>query len=65
MGFRELSDYEWGFIKPLLPPRPVRGRGLMVNDMEIINGIMYVVTTGCRWRDMPRRYGSYVTAGGC
>jgi transposase len=28
----------------------------------LINGILYVVATGCRWREMPREYGSYVTA---
>jgi transposase len=25
----------------------------------VLNGILYVLTTGCRWMDMPLRYGSY------
>jgi len=34
----------------------------VVDDRSLINGILYVVTTGCRWRDMPSKYVSYVTA---
>jgi len=34
----------------------------LVDDGSLINGILYVATTGCRWRDMPSKYGSYVTA---
>jgi len=34
----------------------------MVDDRSLINGFLYVVVTGCRWRDMSSRYGSYVTA---
>ncbi len=32
------------------------------DDGMTINGILYVLTTGCRWMDMPIRYGSYKTA---
>jgi len=37
-------------------------RGALSDDRTLINGILYVVATGCRWRKMPRKYGSYVTA---
>jgi len=33
-----------------------------VNDRKTVNGILYVLVTGCQWRDMPKQYGSYVTA---
>jgi len=57
-----LSDEEWGVISSFLPPKPKRGRRASSDDRSLINGILYVVTTGCRWREMPRKYGSYVTA---
>ena len=57
-----MSDEEWGVISPFLPPKPKRGRRASSDDRSLINGILYVVTTGCRWREMPRKYGSYVTA---
>jgi len=61
MEFRELSNGEWAFIEPLLPPRARTGRP-RVNDRMVLNGILYVLVTGCRWMDMPPKYGSYVTA---
>jgi len=61
MEFRELSDEEWVLIKPLLPPKAETGRP-RADDRATINGILYVLTTGCRWMDMPAKYGSYVTA---
>ncbi len=30
--------------------------------IQTIKGILYVLVTGCQWRDMPKQYGSYVTA---
>ncbi|MGC8962189.1 MAG: transposase, partial [Candidatus Bathyarchaeia archaeon] len=61
MEFRELSDGEWEVIKPLLPPRVRVGRP-RADDRMVLNGILYVLFAGCRWMDMPVRYGSYKTA---
>jgi transposase len=61
MEFRELSDEQWKFIKSHLPPQPIVGRK-RVDDRKVINGILFVLITGCRWGDMPERYGSYATA---
>jgi len=61
MEFRELSDFEWDVIRPLLPPRSRVGRP-RADDRMVLNGILYVLTTGCRWCDMPVKYGSYKTA---
>jgi transposase len=33
-----------------------------VDDRKVLNGILYVRVTGCRWRDRPRQYGAYQTA---
>ncbi|MEM3061509.1 MAG: transposase, partial [Candidatus Bathyarchaeia archaeon] len=49
------------FIEPFLPPKAKVGRP-RADDRLTINGILYVLTTGCRWMDMPIRYGSYKTA---
>ena len=61
MEFCELSDGEWEVIKLLLPPRSRVGRPRS-DDRIVLNGILYVLVTGCRWMDMPTRYGSYKTA---
>ncbi len=56
--FREVSDGEWEMIKPFLPPMSRVG-GPRADDRMVLNGILYVLTTGCRWCDMPVGYGSY------
>ena len=61
MKFEELSDGQWEFIEPLLPPQPRTGRP-RADDRRTINGILYVLITGCKWEDMPRKYGAPVTA---
>ncbi len=61
MRFAELSDEQWDFIKPHIPPQPIVGRK-RADDRRTINGILYVLITGFRWHDMPRRYGAYQTA---
>jgi transposase len=59
--FAELSDEQWQAVAPLLPLRPRRGRP-RADDRRVIDGILYVLTTGCRWVDLPARYGSDTTA---
>ena len=61
MKFEELTEGEWSLIKPLLPPPALTGRP-RADDRTTLNGIFYVLTTGCKWEDMPGKYGSYVTA---
>lgn len=54
----DLSDKEWAFLKPLMPPRASTGRR-RADDRKVLNGILYVLSTGCRWEDVPpERYGS-------
>lgn len=47
MEFRELSQEQWEFITPLLPPKARTGRP-RADDRKTLNGILYVLTTGCR-----------------
>ena len=61
MKFEELTDEEWELIEPLLPPPAPTGRP-RADDRKTFNGIFYLLTTGCKWMDMPGEYGSYVTA---
>jgi len=55
-----LSDDQWERILPLLPPPAREGRP-RADDRRTLDGILYVLRTGSRWRDLPRAYGSHVT----
>ena len=55
-----LTDRQGAFIQPLLPPPAHTGRP-RANDRRTIEGIVYVLITGCRWQDLPREYGTPTT----
>jgi transposase len=50
----DLTDEEWQHIAPLIPPARCGGRKRTVNIREIVNGVMYVLSTGCPWRYLPK-----------
>ena len=60
MQFHELTDKQWDLIKPSLPNLAHTGRS-RADDRTVINGVLYVLMSGCRWMDMPSKYGSHKT----
>ena len=50
----DLTDEEWGYVEPLIPPAKRGGRKRAVNVREVLNGIMYVLSTGCQWAYLPK-----------
>jgi transposase len=48
----DLTDTQWEFIKPFLPSMAQTGRPRN-DEREVINGILYVLTTGCGWEYLP------------
>lgn len=57
----ELSDREWAILEPLLPPAKPGGRPRSVSLRVILNGIFYLLRSGCQWRMLPRTFGSWST----
>src|SRR5207247_8139998 len=52
----DLTDAEWKIVEPLLPPAKPGGRHRTVNLREILNGIRYLVRSGCSWRLLPHEF---------
>ena len=50
----DLTDAEWALIEPLIPPAKRGGNKRTVNVREVVNGLMYVLSTGCQWRALPK-----------
>lgn len=61
MKYQELSNEQWSIISKHLPPPAKTGRP-RCDDRTTINGIIYVLISGCRWEEMPKRFGSKSTA---
>ena len=57
----DLTDDEWAYVEPLIP-RAKPGGGKRRTDMRAaMNGVMYILSTGCQWRYLPKDFPSYST----
>jgi transposase len=52
----DVTDEEWELIKPQIAPAKHGGRKRAVDEREIVNAIMYVLSTGCQWRALPKDF---------
>lgn len=50
----DLTDAEWALVAPLIPPAKKGGNKRTVDVREVVNGIMYVLGTGCQWAALPK-----------
>jgi transposase len=50
----DLTDDEWTVIEPLIPPAKPGGNKRTVDVREVVNAIMYVLSTGCQWAALPK-----------
>ena len=50
----DLTDEEWGLVEPHIPPGKRGGGKRRVNMREVVNGVMYILSTGCQWRSLPK-----------
>jgi putative transposase len=59
----DLTDAEWAIIGPLLP-QPIShkgGRPRAHPVRHLLNGIFYIVRSGCAWRLLPRDFPPWQT----
>ena len=52
----DLTDAQWRLIVKRIPPAKPGGRYRSVNIREVVNGILYLVRTGCSWRQLPHDF---------
>ena len=50
----DLTDDEWQLVEPLIPPGRRGGDKRTVIMREVVNGLMYILSTGCQWRAIPK-----------
>lgn len=46
----DLTDVEYALIEPFLPPER------SVSRRALVEGVLYVLTTGCQWRQLPKDF---------
>src|SRR3954454_23241585 len=50
----DLTDEEWALVKPEIPRARRGGNKRTVDEREVVSGLMYVLSTGCQWRAVPK-----------
>jgi transposase len=50
----DLTDAEWAHVAPVIPPARRGGNRRHVDEREVVNGLMYILSTGCQWRAIPK-----------
>ena len=55
----ELTDEQWERVKPHLPPerRSRKGGRPRADDRACLEGVLWVLRSGARWKDLPKDQG--------
>jgi len=57
----DLSEAEWRLLRGLLPAERGRRSRPAFDNRMIVNGILWRIRTGAPWRDVPEKYGKWMT----
>ena len=49
----DLSDAQWDLLAPFIPEPSAQATRETISRREIVNAILYLLRTGCSWRQMP------------
>jgi transposase len=60
----DLTDAEWRLIAPFLPAASRLGRPRKTNLRCVVEAILYMASTGCQWRAIPKDFPPYSTVQG-
>src|SRR5437763_8318011 len=52
----DLTDEQWELIRPLLPKPSRYGRRRTVDRRALVDAILYLLRTGCQWRQLPHDF---------
>lgn len=57
----DVTDAQWVLLESLIPQPCADGRPVEIERREIVNGILYVLRTGCPWRYLPHEFPAWET----
>ncbi|MBA3835708.1 MAG: IS5 family transposase [Sphingomonas sp.] len=60
----DATDAEWTLIAPHLPPPARRGRPRKTELRAVVDAILFLASTGCQWRQLPKEFPPYTTVQG-
>ena len=57
----DMTDAEWALLRRLLPPPCQLGRPRTTDLRRVVEAVLYILSTGCQWRALPREFPPYST----
>lgn len=60
----DMTDAEWRLLEPLLPQPRRLGRPRKTDLRRVVEAALYILSTGCQWRALPREFPPYTTVQG-
>src|SRR5438876_155438 len=57
----DLTDAQWAYLEPYVPPAATTGRPIEIDRREICNAYWYLLRTGCAWRLLPHDFPAWQT----
>ncbi len=54
-----LSDEQWELVADLFDPPGRRGAPAVIPRRQMVDAVLFIGRTGCRWRYLPERYGAW------
>ncbi len=60
----DMTDAEWRLIARKLPSRRRLGRPRKVDLRKVVEAVLFILSTGCQWRALPREFPPYSTVQG-
>ena len=59
-GLREIPDVLWEKLVKIIPQYKISSKGgrPRADLRKIMNGILYVLRTGCQWKMVPKEFGT-------
>lgn len=52
----DVTDREWDFVAPFMPAPRRLGRPRKTDLRDVLNALLYIASTGCQWRMLPKDF---------
>ena len=60
----DLTDLQWALVSPHIPPAKAGGRPRTTDMRAVLDAILYLLRTGCQWRQLPADFPPWPTVHG-
>jgi len=60
----DLTDREWELLAPFMPAQCRLGRPRTTDLRNVVDALLYIASTGCQWRQLPKDFPPYSTVQG-